>query len=55
MSNGLISDGEGWLALIRERNATSHVYDEKDADEIYMRIKTGHIKLFDDLLITLLK
>ena len=55
LSNGLISDGDGWLALIRDRNATSHVYDEKDADEIYMRIKTRHIKLFDDLLVILLK
>ena len=52
-NNSLISDGDGWLALVRDRNATSHVYDEADADEIYERIKANHIVLLDELKNTL--
>ncbi len=49
LSNSIIADGEGWLSIIRDRNSTSHVYDEDDADEIFARIKSKHIKLFDEL------
>ena len=49
LSNSIITDGEGWLSIIRDRNSTSHVYDEEDADEIFARIKSKHIKLFDEL------
>ena len=47
---GLIKDEGGWLRILDDRNSTSHIYDEDDAAEIYERIKTAHIKLFDDLL-----
>ncbi len=53
LSNSIIMDGEGWLSIIRDRNSTSHVYDEEDADEIFARIKSKHIKLFDELESTL--
>lgn len=53
LSNSIITDGEGWLSIIRDRNSTSHVYDEEDADEIFARIKSKHIKLFDELERTL--
>ena len=53
LSNSIITDGEGWLSIIRDRNSTSHVYDEEDADEIFARIKSKHIKLFDELESTL--
>lgn len=48
--NQLITDEAGWLQILRDRNATSHIYDEGDAADIYQRIATAHIQLFDALL-----
>ena len=48
-SDDIITDEEGWLTILRDRNMTSHIYDEGDADEIFKRIVTQHIKLFDEL------
>ena len=48
-NNNLITDEQGWLSILRDRNSTSHIYDEADADKIYQRIITGHIKLFDEV------
>ncbi len=48
-NNNIITDDKGWLQILRDRNSTSHIYDEEDADEIYARIKTTHIELFDKL------
>ena len=33
--NGLVADVPAWLALIDDRNLTSHSYDEAIADQIY--------------------
>lgn len=33
-AGGLISDEEAWLHMLDARNITSHVYDEKTAEEI---------------------
>ena len=52
-SDDIITDEEGWLTILRDRNMTSHIYDEGDADEIFKRIVTQHIKLFDELSDTL--
>lgn len=49
-NNGLIGDDKGWLQVLDDRNATSHIYDEEDAADIYGRISTCHIQLFDNLL-----
>jgi len=49
-SIGLITDADGWLQILHDRNITSHVYDEEDADEIFDRIVNRHIILFDALL-----
>lgn len=35
----LIDEEKTWLAMLKDRNLTSHTYDEKLADEIYLRIK----------------
>lgn len=35
----LIDDEAVWIKMIRDRNMTSHTYDEKLADEIYDNIK----------------
>lgn len=49
-SNNLITDEEGWITILNDRNATSHLYDEAKADEIFVRICTKHIFLFEELL-----
>lgn len=35
----LISNEDVWIKMLQDRNMTSHTYDEKLADEIYLRIK----------------
>lgn len=35
----LISNEDLWVKMLRDRNMTSHTYDEKLADEIFSRIK----------------
>jgi nucleotidyltransferase substrate binding protein (TIGR01987 family) len=34
----LLSDGEGWMAMLADRNLTSHTYNEDTATEIVQRI-----------------
>ncbi len=46
---GVISDGESWVAMMLSRNALSHLYDEKTSRDIYEKIKNKYVKLFDDL------
>ena len=38
-SVNLIDDEGLWIKMLRDRNMTSHTYDEKLADEIFSRIK----------------
>lgn len=54
-SADIITNEQGWLAILRDRNSTSHIYDEADADKIYQRIITEHIKLFDEVKDVLVK
>ncbi|KMT22921.1 nucleotidyltransferase substrate binding protein [Clostridium cylindrosporum] len=35
---GLISDGELWIDMLKDRNLTSHVYDEELVEIIYKKI-----------------
>jgi len=49
-ANHIIADENGWLSVLSDRNATSHIYDESEADAIFERIKSKHILLFDVLL-----
>lgn len=46
---GLVSDSEGWIHIINDRNLTSHIYKENTAKEIYERIKEKHLILFNEL------
>ena len=50
---GMIEDAEGWVRLINDRNLTSHVYDEKTAEEIFRRIETVYLALFDAALVSM--
>jgi nucleotidyltransferase substrate binding protein (TIGR01987 family) len=36
---GLISDGEGWMEMIKSRNETSHTYNDDTAEAIASNIK----------------
>ncbi|MCC8014983.1 MAG: nucleotidyltransferase substrate binding protein [Eubacterium sp.] len=44
-----MSDSDGWISILDDRNSTSHIYDDEDAAEIYNRICVNHITLFDSL------
>ena len=48
--SGLVEDGEGWMDMQKDRNLTSHIYDEDIARDIYIKIKDKHISLLRDLL-----
>ncbi|MCK5494117.1 MAG: nucleotidyltransferase substrate binding protein [Candidatus Omnitrophica bacterium] len=42
----LIQDGQGWIDMLEDRNKTLHIYDEKQAMNIYNKIKETHCDLF---------
>ncbi len=46
-SFGLIDDGDDWIDMLKDRNLTTHTYDEKRAKRIYDKIRDKH---FDNLL-----
>jgi nucleotidyltransferase substrate binding protein (TIGR01987 family) len=41
-------DGDAWIAMLEDRNRTSHVYDEAQVLEIYNRIKKKYYPLFEE-------
>lgn len=45
----LISDGDGWMAAMRLRNALSHEYDEDRACAALQHIAGSHLALFQAL------
>lgn len=47
---GMIEDEAAWITLLTDRNMTSHVYDEATAKEIFERIETIYLKLFDNVI-----
>ena len=46
---GLIEDGETWMDMIKDRNRTSHTYNQVTADAIATNIKTRFFALFVEL------
>jgi len=50
---GLVSDGEGWMEMIKSRNQTSHTYNRKTADDIVGKVNQRYLKLFQELLTTM--
>lgn len=42
----LISDGEGWMEMIKSRNRTAHTYNQAIADDIAHKIITHYGELF---------
>jgi len=43
---GLINDGDNWIKMLKDRNLTTHTYNEEQAKAIYNRIKADYIHLF---------
>jgi nucleotidyltransferase substrate binding protein (TIGR01987 family) len=48
-STGLITEGEDWMDMLKNRNATSHTYNEEVAEEIAQAILTVYFRLFVQL------
>ena len=48
-SSGLIKDGEGWMDMFKDRNRTSHTYNEATAKEIVYKIFNNYFNLFASL------
>jgi nucleotidyltransferase substrate binding protein (TIGR01987 family) len=45
----LIADGESWMAMIVDRNRTSHTYNSETAQAIVSNIKGIYFQLFESL------
>lgn len=48
---GLVEDGEIWMKMIQNRNLTSHLYDEKTAEETIHLIRDLYFEAFNKLRI----
>lgn len=46
---GLIENGEMWMEMLKDRNRTSHSYNEQTADEIAFNILSHYFRLFLNL------
>ena len=44
---GYIDQEDVWLKMIDDRNLSSHVYDEKEVQKIYQRVKTLYLPQFE--------
>lgn len=52
---GLIEDGACWMAMIQDRNLTSHTYNRATAQEIASHIRARYLVGFQQLRATLQK
>lgn len=48
--NDLIEDDIGWAKLLTDRNHTSHLYDDAEAQRVFENICNIYVDLFEDLL-----
>lgn len=46
-AQGLVTDGEGWMEMIKSRNQTLHTYNQAVADEIARLILERYAPLFE--------
>ena len=46
----LVLDQDKWLQLLSDRNSTSHLYNEAEADRIFSRIESQHLPLLTALV-----
>ena len=47
--SGFIVKEEAWLNMLKDRNLSSHIYDESEAEDIYKRIKEIYFEEFKSL------
>ncbi len=52
-ATGIVEDGEVWLSMIRDRNLSSHTYNQEGAIEIYNRIKNFYWEHLESLAKTI--
>jgi len=52
-ANGLIRDGEAWMAMIQSRNLSSHTYNQTAAEQIVDATANVYFPLFKALLVTM--
>ena len=45
-ARGLVTDGEGWMEMLRSRNLTSHTYNPGVAEEIVQKVLQRYGVLF---------
>lgn len=45
---GIIVDGEGWMNMFKDRNQTTHTYNEEVVNLIYYNIVNKYFQLFLD-------
>jgi len=41
-NRGIVSDGKVWMDMVRDRNMTTHIYDEAVADTVIKKILTTY-------------
>lgn len=46
---GIIDDGEPWIAMMLARNSLSHIYDERTSRLVYNNIINIYINLFENI------
>lgn len=48
-SQGLVADGELWMAMIRHRNLSTHTYDEQTVQEIVAAVASHYLQALKQL------
>ena len=46
---GLISDGQAWLAMVQDRNLTSHTYNRATAEQVSEQVAIRYLPCFREL------
>ncbi len=46
---GLIRDGESWLAMVQDRNLTSHTYNRSTAEQVSQQVGARYLPCFREL------
>lgn len=50
---GLIDDETVFLSMLEYRNRTVHIYDEKQAEEVYRFVKDDGVKALEEIILKL--
>ena len=46
---GLIRDGEAWLAMVQDRNLTSHTYNRSTAEQVSQQVEVRYLPCVQEL------